>query len=251
MRFATYGCVLLLLAVGFSASCSSQQTTPTANSQAPSSTPSVKAGVSPEFELLSAWKPAKVIVQVYSGDKFTMTAKPGTEFVAVELMMKTDDAANPVPAAMWGGTVLIDSKGNRSNLVFSYAAPLVNYQPGGDTVEYAGSEDMKPGELMGKTLKEMGGKLVVVFGAPAKDPQLKVEIAKGAQLDIPSEASDAISSRSRQSLALDFSSSSRRFSTPRMVLTISPRRLNAAIDLSQSRLSNAGIPEIIFPGGTS
>ena len=186
MRFATYVCVLLLLAaVGFSTSCSSQTTTPNANSQTGSSTPGIKASATPEFELLNAWQPAKVIVQVYSGDKFTMTAKPGTEFLAIELMMKTDDAANPVPAAMWGGTVLIDSKGNRSNLVFSYAAPLVKYQIGGDTVEYVGSADMKPGEITGKTLKEMGGKLVVVFGAPEKDAQLKVEIAKGALLDIP------------------------------------------------------------------
>lgn len=186
MRFATYSCVLVLLAaVGFSTSCSSQQTTPNANSQTGSSTPGIKAGATPQFELLNAWKPAKVIVQVYSGDKFTMTAKPGTEFVAVELMMKTDGAANPVPAAMWDGTVLLDSKGNRSNIVFSYAAPLVKYQAGGDTVEYAGSADIKPGELMSKTLKEMGGKLVVVFGAPEKDPQLKVEIAKGTLLDIP------------------------------------------------------------------
>ena len=48
-----------------------------------------------------------------------------------------------------------------------------------------------------------------------------------------------------------FSISSTRFSKPLSVLTISPKRLNAAIDLSQSRLSNAGIPEIILPGGTS
>lgn len=186
MRFATYAWRLLLsLTLALCTSCSSQNTAPNANTQTASSTPGVKAGATPEFELLNAWKPAKVIVQGYGGDKFTLTAKPGTEFVAVELMMKTDDAANPVPAAMWGGTVLIDSKGNRSNLVFSYAAPLVKYQAGGDTVEYVGSEDMKPGELMGKTLKEMGGKLVVAFGAPEKDPQLKLEIAKGALLDIP------------------------------------------------------------------
>ena len=186
MRFAAYACPLLLLAaLGFSTSCSSQQTTPNANSQTASSSPGIKAGSIPEFELLNAWKPAKVIVQVYGGDKYTMTAKPGTEFVAVELMMKTDDAATPVPAAMWNGTILIDSKGNRNNLVFSYAAPLVKYQAGGDTVEYVGSPDMKPGELMGKTLKETGGKLVVVFGAPAKDSQLKVEIAKSVALDVP------------------------------------------------------------------
>jgi hypothetical protein len=186
MRFTPYACVLLLLtAVGFCTSCSSQQTTPNANSQTASSTPGIKAGATPEFELLNAWKPAKVIVQVYSGDKFTMTAKPGTEFVAAELIMKTDDAANPVPAAMWDGTILIDSKGNRTNLVFSYAAALVKYQAGGDTVEYVGSPDMKPNELTGKTLKEMGSKLVVVFGAPEKDTQLKVEIAKSALLDIP------------------------------------------------------------------
>jgi hypothetical protein len=190
MRFANYAWRLLLpLTLALSTSCSSQPTTPNANSQAASSTPGIKAGATPEFELLNAWKPAKVIVQVYSGDKFTMTAKPGTQFVAVELMMKTDDAANPVPAAMWGGTVLIDSKGNRTNLVFSYAAPLVKYQVGGDTVEYVGSADLKPGELTGKTLKEMSGKLVVVFGAPEKDRQLKVEIAQGALLDIPSDAS--------------------------------------------------------------
>lgn len=185
MRFATYAWQLLLpLTLALCTSCSSPNTAPNTNSATASSTPGIKAGAIPEFELLKAWKPAKVIVQVYSGDKFTLTAKPGTEFVAVELMMKTDDAANPIPAAMWGGTVLIDSKGNRSNLVFSYAAPLVKYQPGGDTVEYVGSADMKPGELMGKTLKEEGGKLVVVFGAPAKDPQLKIEIAKSAMLDV-------------------------------------------------------------------
>ena len=186
MRFATYAWRLLLpLSLALCTSCSSQQTTPNANSAPASSTPGIKAGAIPEFEILNAWKPAKVIVQVYGGDKFTLTAKPGTEFVAIELMMKTDNAADPVSAAMWGGTVLIDSKGNRSNLVFSYAAPLVKYQAGGDTVEYVGSEDMKPGELMGKTLKEMGGKLVVAFGAPAKDAQLKLEIAKSTTLDIP------------------------------------------------------------------
>ena len=184
MRFATYACVLLPLTFALSTSCSSQNTPPNANSATATSKPETKVGPVPEFELLSAWKPAKVIVQVYSGDKFTMTAKPGTEFVAVELMMKTDDAANPIPAAMWGGTVLVDSKGNRSNLVFSYAAPLVKYQAGGDTVEYVGSEDMKPGELMGKTLKETGGKLVVVFGAPEKDAPLKLEVAKTTTLDV-------------------------------------------------------------------
>jgi hypothetical protein len=184
MRFATYAWLLLPLTFALSTSCSSQNTTSNANSAIPSSAPVIKAGPVPEFELLNAWKPAKVIVQVYGGDKFTLTAKPGTEFVAVELMMKTDDAANPVPAAMWNGTILIDSKGNRNNLVFSYAAPLVKYQAGGDTVEYVGSEDMKPGELMGKTLKDEGGKLVVVFGAPEKDPQLKLEIAKSALLNI-------------------------------------------------------------------
>ena len=185
MRFATYACLLLLVNFALFTSCSSQNTPTNANSAAASSTPGIKAGATPEFELLNAWKPAKVIVQVYGGDKFTLTAKPGTEFVAVELMMKTDDAANAVPAAMWGGTVLIDSKGNRNNLVFSYAASLVKYQAGGDTVEYVGKENMKDGELIGLTLKEAGGKLVVVFGAPAKDPQLKLEIAKGALLNVP------------------------------------------------------------------
>ena|SRR5687768_2325613 len=172
---------LLLIALALCAACSSQQT---ANSTPTSNPPEIKAGPAAEFELRNAWKPAKVIVQGYSSDKFTLTAKPGTQFVAVELKMKTDDAATPVPAALWPGTTLIDSKGDRHQLVFSYASTLVKYQPHGDTVEYAGAENMKPGELLSKTLKETGGTLVVVFNAPEKESRFKLEIAKGAPIDI-------------------------------------------------------------------
>lgn len=185
MKFATHSYLfLLLITFALCASCSSQQTAPNANSSAAASGPETKAGSAPEFELLNAWNPAKVIVQVYGGEKFTLTAKPGTGFVAVELMMKTDDVSKPVPVAMWGGTTLIDSKGTRQQPVFSYAATLVKYQPHGDTVEYVGSENMKDSELLSKTLKEAGGKLVVVFGAPEKDTQLKLEIAKSTLLDV-------------------------------------------------------------------
>lgn len=185
MRFATYAWRLLLpLTLALCTSCSSQNTAPNANSATASSTPEIKAGPAPEFELLNAWTPARVIVEGYGSGKFTLTAKPGTKFVAIELMMKMDDAAKPVFASMWGGTTLIDSKGTRHQLVFSYAATLVRYQPHGDTVEYAGGENIKPGELMSKTLKETGGKLVVVFGAPENETQFKLEIAKGAPLDV-------------------------------------------------------------------
>jgi len=185
MRIVGYPCLLLSLAFALSG-CSSQPTAPNSNSTA-NATPAMKTGAVPEFEILNAWKPKTVIVQVYGGDKFTLTAKPGTEFVALELMMTTDDAAHPIPEAMWNGTALIDSKGNRSDAVFNYAAPLVDYQPGGDKVEYVGRKSDKPGrdEELGKSLKETGGKLVVVFGAPAKDNQLKLEIAKTTTLDVP------------------------------------------------------------------
>lgn len=186
MKPTAYACLLLLLIVFAVAGCSSQPTTPNTNTTA-TATPAIKAGGVAEFEILNAWKPKTVIVQVYGGDKFTLSAKPGTEFVAVELMMKADDAAHPVPEAMWNGTVLIDSKGNRTQPVFSYAAPLVRYQPGGDNVEYVGRASAKPGqdEELGRALKETGGKLVVVFGAPEKDAQLKLEIAKSTTLDVP------------------------------------------------------------------
>jgi hypothetical protein len=185
MKMAICRCRLLLLVVFALAGCSSQQTAPNPDSKAASPAPEIKTGAAPEFELLNAWKPKTVIVQVYGGEKFTLTAKRGTEFVAVELMMKMDEAAKPVSAAMWGGTVLLDSKGNRQNPVFSYAASLVKYEPHGDTVEYVGAEGMKDAELLSKTLKEAGGKLVVVFGAPEKDPQLKLEIAKTTTVDVP------------------------------------------------------------------
>jgi hypothetical protein len=179
--------VLPMLLIGFAfTGCSSQPTVRDSNLNA-AATPAMKIGGVAEFDILNAWKPKTVIVQVYGGDKFTLTTKPGTEFVAVELLMKTDDAAHPVPEAMWNGTVLIDSKGNRNQLVFSYAAPLVKYKAGGDTVEYVGRQSTKPGqdEELGRNLKDSGGKLVVVFGAPTNDPQLKLEIAKTATLDVP------------------------------------------------------------------
>jgi hypothetical protein len=186
MRLEVCPSLLLLVIAVTLAGCSSKPTVTNSNSTA-AATPAMKVGTVAEFDILNAWKPKTVIVQVYGGDKFTLTAKPGTEFIALELMMKTDDAAHSVPEAMWGGTVLIDSKGNRSQAVFNYAAPLVKYQPGGDTVEYVGRKSTKPGrdEELGRNLKDTGGKLVVVFGAPTNDPQLKLEIAKTTLLDIP------------------------------------------------------------------
>lgn len=183
MKPVAWLCLLLLLIALALWGCSSQPAESNSNSTSATSTPGIKTGAVADFELLNAWKPKTVIVQVYGGDKFTLTAKPGTEFIALELMMKTDEA-KPIPAAMWGGTVLIDSKGNRSQTVFSYAATLVEYQPGGDKVEYVGKENMKDGELLGLTLKEAGGKLVVVFGAPEKDAPLKLEVAKTTTLDV-------------------------------------------------------------------
>jgi hypothetical protein len=186
MKLAGYSRLILLSIVFAFAGCASQPAAPNSNSTG-TATPAVKTGAVAEFDILNAWKPKTVIIEVYGGDKFTLSAKPGTEFIAIELMMKTDDAAHPVPEAMWNGTVLIDSKGNRSQVVFSYAAPLVSYQPGGDKVEYVGRESTKPGrdEELDRTLKETGGKLVVVFGAPEKDTQLKLEIAKSTTLDVP------------------------------------------------------------------
>lgn len=176
----------LFVALVVFASCSSQRTATNGNSSAGPSSPQIKTGPAPEFELLNAWQPRTVIVQGYGnpGPKFTLTPKTGTSFLAVELMMKSDDASKPVPAAMWGGTTLIDSKGKTHQLVFSYAASLVKYEPNGDTVEYVGAENMKDSDLLSKTLREAGGKLVVVFDAPEKDTQFKLEIAKGAPLDI-------------------------------------------------------------------
>src|SRR5439155_20003966 len=56
---------------------------------------------------------------------------------------------------------------------------------------------------------------------------------------------------SRHSWESVFSISATFFSNSRSVFCISPKRLKAAVERSQSRLSNPGIPEMTFPGGTS
>jgi hypothetical protein len=49
----------------------------------------------------------------------------------------------------------------------------------------------------------------------------------------------------------DPSITANRFSSSRILRCISPSLRNAAVDLNQSRLSKAGIPEITLPAGTS
>lgn len=184
--------VVIGLALGV-ASCSSQRTAGNGNSSAAIPSPTANAIEGPQFEVLNAWKPRRVVVQGYSyggapPDKFTLTPKKGIAFVALELLMKQDDPHQPVPAAMWGGTVLLDSAGNRHQLFFSYAATMVKYTPNGDLVEYAGSGDDKSNGIINKKLSEAGGKLVIVFEAPPNDSEFKLEIRNAAPLNVSVKA---------------------------------------------------------------
>jgi hypothetical protein len=180
--------VVIGLALG-AASCSSLRNAGNGNSSAALPSPAAKAVAGPQFEILNAWKPRKVVVEGYAfgdapPDRFTITPKKGISFVALELLMKQDDPHKPVPAAMWGGTVLLDSAGNRHQLFFSYAATMVKYSANGDSVEYKGSGDNKPNDIINKKLSESGGKLVVVFEAPPNESEFKLEIANATQLNV-------------------------------------------------------------------
>lgn len=184
--------VVIGLALGATA-CSSQRTAGNGNSSALNPSPTASASEGPQFVVLNAWKPTKVVVQGYSyggapPDKFTITPKKGISFVALELLMKQDDPHKPVPAAMWGGTVLLDSAAKRHQLFFSYASTLVKYTPNGASVEYVGSGDNKPNDIIGKKLSESGGKLVVVFEAPPNESEFKLEIAGGVTLNVSVKA---------------------------------------------------------------
>jgi hypothetical protein len=176
--------IVLLL----SASCSSPRTAVNGNSS-PAGSPESKTAEGPLFEVLNAWKPRKVTVETYAiGDepapRYTLTPKAGVAFVAVELMLKRDDSRKPVPAAMWGGTVLVDSAGKPHQLFFSYPSTGAKYTPYADSVEYSGDKTAKSDDLIGKKLSEMGGKLVVVFDAPPNDTEFKLEVTNAAPLQV-------------------------------------------------------------------
>jgi hypothetical protein len=179
----------LVIGLALGAASCSQRTAGNGNSSAAIPSPAAPTIEGPQFEVLNAWKPKKVVVEGYSigdapPDRFTITPKKGISFVALELLMKQDDPHKPVPAAMWGGTVLLDSAGNRHQLFFSYASTMVKYTPNGDSVEYAGSGDDKPNDIISKKLSESGSKLVVVFEAPPNDTEFKLEITNAAPLNV-------------------------------------------------------------------
>lgn len=170
-------------------SCSSSRTIGNNNSSTVAASPESPTNAGPLFELLNAWKPKKVTVEGYAtageaAPKFTLTPKPGASFVAVELMLKRDDARKPVPAALWSGTVLVDSAGKSHQFVFSYPSTWAKYSPGGESVEYAEDKNAKSIDLVGKTLSETGNKLVVVFEAPPNETEFKLEIANGTPLQV-------------------------------------------------------------------
>jgi hypothetical protein len=179
----------LIPGVVLGTSCSSSPTPGNNNSSPVAVSPKSPTSAGPQFELLNAWKPKKVTVEGYAtggepAPKFTLTPKEGEAFVAVELMLKRDDASKPVPAALWSGTVLVDSAGKSHKFVFSYPSTWARYTPGGESVEYAEDQNVKSAGLIGKTLAETGNKLVVVFKAPPNESQFKLEIANGAPLQV-------------------------------------------------------------------
>jgi len=177
-----------------STSCSSSRTPGNNNPSSVAASPESPANAAgPQFELLNAWRPKKVTVEGYAtggepAPKFNLTPKAGQGFVAVELMLNRDDASKPVPAALWSGTVLVDSAGKPHKFVFSYPSTWARYTPGGESVEYAEDPDVKSTGLIGRTLAETGGKLVVVFEAPPNESEFKLEIANGAPLQVSLKA---------------------------------------------------------------
>jgi hypothetical protein len=197
LRRAAHWILPVVMGLGLStASCSSQPPAVNGNSSGTTGAPESKAATKtqgPLFEVAAAWRPRKVTVETYAiggspPNRYTLTPKAGFAFVAVELLLKQDDPSKPVPAAMWAGTVLLDSAGGRHQPLFSYPATMVKYAPNGDSVEYAGGEQTKAGDLVSKKLGEAGGKLVVVFEAPPKDTEFKLEIADSAPLQISLKA---------------------------------------------------------------
>jgi hypothetical protein len=196
-RGAKFWIFLVILGLGLIASsCSSPHPVVNGNSSAPSGLPDPQASTNtqgPLFEVTAAWKPKKVTVETYAiggspPNRYTLTPKAGAAFVAVELILKQDDSSKPVPAALWSGTVLVDSSGGRHQLMFSYPSTIVKYAPNGDSVEYNGDAQIKAGDLASKKLSEMGGKLVVVFEAPPKDTEFKLEITNSAPLQVSLKA---------------------------------------------------------------
>lgn len=181
--------LLLISGLVLTTSCSSSPTPGNNNSSNVTASPESAPNAGPQFELLNAWRPKKVTLEGYatggeSAPKFTLTPKAGEGFVAVELMLKRDDARNPVPAALWSGIVLVDSAGKSYKFVFSYPSTWARYTPGGESVEYVEDPKVTSTGLIGKTLAETGNKLVVVFAAPPNESEFKLEIEGGAPLRV-------------------------------------------------------------------
>ncbi len=186
---ATALVLTVVIGLVLSESCSSQRTAINGNSSIVTGSPESKTAEGPLFEVLNAWRTKKVKIETYAiGDepapRYTLTPKPGIAFIAVELMLKRDDSNKPIPAAMWGGTVLVDSAGKPHQLFFSYPATRWKYTPFGDSIEYAGDKTATSDDLIGKNLIDMGSKLVVFFEAPSNETEFKLEITNAAPLQV-------------------------------------------------------------------
>jgi len=107
--------------------------------------------------------------------KYTVTAKPGVGFLALELTLKKERRSEPASA----NVVLIDSSGERHTLMFHFASAQTKYRPNGDSISF----DNDSGEL-GQPLSKRGGKLIAVFEVPPDRTGFKAEIDGSSPIDV-------------------------------------------------------------------